>query len=123
MLQVGQSKSLASKVRTASRCNIISVATTPLLVPSHSSTHSAQALPALCSVLAEIHSVYAGQLTVHAEQTHCNLTWLAASRNRMDDALALLDQGASVGWTHRPYLLAVRLCSPPSFLNILNHHA
>ena len=108
MLQVWQSKSPASKVRTASRYDIISVATTPLVVPSYNSSHSAQALPALCSVLAEIHSAYAGQLAVHSEQTHCNLTWLAASQNRMDDVLALLDQGVSVGWTHRPYLLAVR---------------
>jgi hypothetical protein len=74
-------------------------------------------------VLAEIHSTYAGQLTVHSEQTHCNLTWLAASQNRMDDVLALLDQGVSMGWTHRPYLLAVRFLLSSFIVTILNHHA
>ncbi len=61
-----------------------------------------------------MHSTFAGQLTVHAEQTHCNLTWLAASQNRMDDVMALLDQGTATGWTHRPYLLAVRSLLFPS---------
>ena len=74
-------------------------------------------------MLAEIHSSYAGQLTVHSEQTHCNLTWLAASQNRMDDVLALLDQGVSAGWTHRPYLLAVRFLLSSFIVKILNHHA
>ena len=59
------------------------------------------------SVLAEIHASFPGELTEHSEQTHTNITWLAASQNRTEVVLFLLEQASRVGWTLPPGLLAV----------------
>lgn len=64
----------------------------------------------LYRVLEEIHRDFGAELSVHTEQTHTNITWLAAVQNRMGDAVRLLDQARAVGWAPRPSLVAVRRC-------------
>lgn len=67
--------------------------------------------PNLCSVLAEIHASFPGELSEHTEQTHTNITWLAASKNQTEVALFLLDQASRAGWSLQPGLVAVS-CLP-----------
>ena len=64
-----------------------------------------------CSVLAEIHALFPGELSEHTEQTHTNITWLAASQNQTAVVLFLLEQASRAGWSIPPGLVAVS-CSP-----------